>query len=331
MDRTGARRGRIAPRGGSGKHRPAGVRRWRLVAWTLAAVLTAAATAGAAEPDWSRQALARAGGDRHYWLLRPRSGPAPTVVLLQGALQDPRGFAEATGLPALAARGGIALAVPETVDGHWNDGRSTVYFGSPSRADDLGFLQALLDGLVTEGVASADALYLAGFSNGGLMALTLACRAGTVRPSGLVVAAATLGAAPAQACRPPVPLAFVLANGTADNLFPYAGGAGMVNGRTGEPMLGASATAAFFAGSNGCGTPRRLAQSAEPMGRGSAVEVTGYAGCPTGGAVVQVTVVGGGHQWPPGQVRALGAAAGTEGPASLAELAWQVLAGAARR
>ena len=119
----------------------------------------------------------------------------------------------------------------------------------------------------------------------------------------------------------------MLANGTADYLFTYAGGVGMVNGRAGEPMLGATATAAFFAARNGCGRPRLLADSAEPMGRGSAVAVAGHAGCPPGGDVVQVTVAGGGHEWPPGAVGALGAAAGLPGPASLAELAWAVFAG----
>ena len=68
-----------------------------------------------------------------------------------------------------------------------------VYFGSPSRADDLGFLRALLDRLVAQGIAAPDAVHLAGFSNGGLMAFALACRPGSVRPAGLVVAAATLG------------------------------------------------------------------------------------------------------------------------------------------
>ena len=246
------------------------------------------------------------------------------MLVLQGALEDPLAFAELTGLPALARADGFALVVPETIDGHWNDGRKSVYFGNPSAADDAGFLQRLLAALVADGTARADAIYLAGFSNGGLMALTLAGRPGTVRPAGLVIAAATLPTATAAGCRPPVPLAFVLANGTADPLFPYAGGMGMVNGRAGDPMLSAMATADFFAAGNGCGARRALAASAEAMGRGSAVVVDGYAGCPADGRVLQVTVTGGGHRWPPGSVAALGAAAGTGGTASLAELAWSV-------
>ncbi len=137
-------------------------------------------------------------------------------------------------------------------------------------------------------------------------------------------AAATLTAATAAGCRPPVPLALVVANGTADPLFPYAGGMGMVNGRTGEPMLSAAATANYFAASNGCGARQALAASGETMGRGSAVVVNGYAGCPANGSVVQVAVIDGGHRWPPGSVAALGTAAGSGGTASLAGLAWSM-------
>ena len=133
-----------------------------------------------------------------------------------------------------------------------------------------------------------------------------------------------LGERLAAGCDPPRPLALVLANGTADDLFPFAGGMGMVNGRAGEPMLGAAATAAFVAARNGCGEPGPRATGAEAMGRGHAVTVTGYADCPPGGAVLQVTIDGGGHAWPSEAVRSLAAAAGLPGTASLAELAWAV-------
>ena len=326
MDRTDASRGRIAPRRHSGKRRPG---RLRLVPALLAAVACAQAD-GAGAADWSRRTLEMGGVTRDYHLLRPDpSGPAPTLVLLQGALQEPLAFAASTGLPALAERQGFALVVPETVDGHWNDGRRTVYFGTPSQADDRGFLEALLARLAAEGIADPEAIRLAGFSNGGLMALTLACRPAAIRPAGLLVVAATLGERLAAGCDPPRPLALVLANGTADDLFPFAGGMGMVNGRAGEPMLGAAATAAFVAARNGCGEPGPRATGAEAMGRGHAVTVTGYAGCPPGGAVLQVTIDGGGHAWPSEAVRSLAAAVGLPGTASLAELAWAVFAGRA--
>ncbi len=52
--------------------------------------------------------------------------------------------------------------------------------------------------------------------------------------------------------------------------------------------------------------------------------VRAYADCPVRGQVLQVTATGGGHEWPPGSVAALGKAAGTDDAASLAELAWSV-------
>jgi polyhydroxybutyrate depolymerase len=289
------------------------------VAWAAAtAPPTAAGTA-------ERRGLLVDGGARHYWLAPPGvAGPVPTVLVLQGALEDPLAFAASTGLPALARQGGFALVIPEPIDGHWNDGRRSVYFGSPSAADDAGFLKGLLAALVAEGVARADSIYLAGFSNGGLMALTLACRPGAVRPAGLVIAAAMLTEATAAGCRPPVPLTLVLANGTADPLFPYSGGTGMGNGRAGEPMLSAAATAGFFARVNGCGDAEVVAHATRAKGRGEGVAVTGFAGCPKDGLVLQVTVTGGGHAWPSVSAMALGDPGRAARPVTLAELAWSV-------
>lgn len=305
-----------------------------LLAWVLVvAVAWAAATApSAAAGTLERRSLLVDGVTRHYWLARPGvAGPAPTVLVLQGALEDPRAFADSTGLPTLARGDGVALVVPETIDGHWNDGRRAVYFGTPSAADDAGFLERLLQALVVEGTARADSIYLAGFSNGGLMALTLACRPGAVRPAGLVIAAATLPEATAAGCRPAAPLALVLANGTADPLFPFAGGTGMANGRVGAPMLSAAATADFFARANGCGNSEMVAPSTGATGRGEGIAVTRFAGCPRDGQVLQVTVTDGGHVWPPGAATALGDAAHAARPATLAELAWSVFrSGSAR-
>lgn len=236
---------------------------------------------------------------------------------MHGALQDPIAFAQMTGFPALAQREGLALVVPETFDGHWNDGRRIVFFGMPSMVDDVGFLQQVMADLVADGTALPDAIYLAGFSNGGLMALTLACRPSPVRPAGIVTAAATLRTALARDCRPPKPLAVVTVNGTADGLFPFAGGMGMVNGRTGEAMLSAAATADLFAASNGCG----LQASDRVSG---SVEIRDYRGCPSSGSVLQLALIAGGHLWPADPSAAFGTAAGLDSPATLAELAWTV-------
>lgn len=302
------------------------VARW---IWLVALGLAIGTLAArAAEPAPMRQALTVGPLERHYWTQRPPAAeaPLPTVILLHGANQDPIGFAAETGWTELARRAGFALVVPETLDGHWNDGRKTVYFGTPSMGDDETFLDGMMRALVEGAIARADAIYLAGFSNGGLMALRLACRDGGIRPAGIIIAAATLGVATAERCRPPVPLATILAVGTADALFPYGGGTGMVNGRSGEPTLAAAATVDLFARANGCGARKTMAASAEAMGRGSAVSVEAFAACPEGGPVLLVTVIGGGHEWPPGNVEALGRAAGADGPLSLAELAWAAFA-----
>ncbi len=262
--------------------------------------------------------LAVGGTTRAYSVLRPRAeGPLPAVFLLQGALQDPIDFVQLTGFPAQAEREGFVLVVPETFDGHWNDGRRIVYFGTPAMADDVGFLDRLMADLVTSRTIRADAVFLAGFSNGGLMALTLACRRGDIRPAGLVIAAATLRTSVADACSAPHPLAMVVVNGTADPLFPFGGGMGMVNGRTGELMMSASATADHFAAGNGCGA--RHDQIVGPP-----ISLSTYADCPRSGPVLSFGLIDGGHLWPADASPAFGAAAGLDHPATLSELAWTI-------
>ena len=101
-----------------------------------------------------------------------------------------------------------------------------------------------------------------------------------------------------------------------------------MNGRAGEPMLSAEATAAFFAKSNGCGAQHPLADSAETTASGHPVTVTDYDGCPPGGGVFQVTLGGGGHEWPPGAVTTFGQVIRSAERATLGELAWAAFQGA---
>ena len=97
----------------------------------------------------------------------------------------------------------------------------------------------------------------------------------------------------------------------------------MVNRRAGEPMLSAPDTAAFFARANGCGPRERVSRSSEPVGRGAGVILDEHADCPAAGRVVEVGILGDGHEWPFGRLEVLGAVAGAPA-ASFAELAGSV-------
>ena len=68
-----------------------------------------------------------------------------------------------------------------------------------------------------------DRVYVAGASNGGMMALRLACER-TGRLAAVAVVIANQPWPQVERCRPTVPLPLILINGTDDPLMPWGGG-----------------------------------------------------------------------------------------------------------
>lgn len=106
------------------------------------------------------------------------NGPVRRIVLmLHGAHGNSERIRHFTGygLERLAARERWLVAYPEGVGGTWNDCRSTpAYPAHAAEADDGAFLAELIDALRGKhGLAATDVL-LAGFSNGGQMAMRFA-------------------------------------------------------------------------------------------------------------------------------------------------------------
>lgn len=126
-------------------------------------------------PEGVRRALLRAPAGVS------QAGPRPAVVLLHGAGGTATLAMGNTGWSELADREGVLLVYPEGTRRDlaapprflqnpqaWNDGSGR---GHTARTgvDDVGFLRALLERMVSAEGADPDRLYLAGFSNGGSM------------------------------------------------------------------------------------------------------------------------------------------------------------------
>lgn len=93
---------------------------------------------------------------------------------------------------------------------------------APDRADDIGFINALIDEVASRYNVDLDRVYLAGSSNGAFMALQITCQlsdriAATAAVKGYML--------PDQInnCNPTAPTAIIQMHGTADPLTPYAG------------------------------------------------------------------------------------------------------------
>jgi polyhydroxybutyrate depolymerase len=174
-------------------------------------------------------------------------GPAPTVIVLHGAFSSADWALRYSGFAEAAAARGFAAVFPQGVRGCWNDGRNPF----PWRANDVAFLKVLAGELIAERIAEPRRIYLAGVSNGGMMAMRMLCEASDLfAGAGTVIA--NMPAAIGMKCQPSRPVPVVMFNGSADTWVPYRGGGiGPLN--LGGFVWGTQQTADFMAHANGCG------------------------------------------------------------------------------
>jgi polyhydroxybutyrate depolymerase len=238
---------------------------------------------------------------RDYRLFVPVQGkPLPLVLMLHGGTGTSANIEEYLNLTRVAARETFAVVYPQGIRRAWNDARTNKTLMSPnaSTADDVAFLNELVDQLVRQGIADPKRIFISGLSNGGFMAMRMACEA----PERFVAFAPIIASAPLTAgidCRPARPLPVLLINGTDDSLVRFSGQAAANQGNYGAVEL-----AAFWGERNGCnGFSDDALPDLDPADK-STITARRYSGCRTSGDVELLTVTGGGHQPPSrGQVR----------------------------
>jgi polyhydroxybutyrate depolymerase len=190
---------------------------------------------------------------------------------------------------AMAGKGtarGYIVVTPDAL----GDPRDWNYFGDPARADDFGFVDALVADLSDRLCIDADRIYAAGHSAGSAFAGFLQCRAPYRFAAVAMVAAFIPTTCPVDRATPSV-IAF---HGTADPLVPYDGGS-VGGGPSGIPPV--LQTLDQYADAYRCDRP---ATEDEPA---AGVETDTLTGCADGSEVVLYTIVGGTHDWPGNAVR----------------------------
>ena len=217
------------------------------------------------------------GIERGYEIFRPNStaGPRPTVILLHGGASTAAEMRRYTGFDLLAEAAGIVAVYPQGIADDWND---------PS--DGL-FLIDLADHLIANGIADRRRIYVAGLSNGGIMALQMAC-AHADRIAGIAVVAASLPVG--YDCRPARSLPVIFINGTADRHVPYDGDPAST-----VPVM---ESIELFARRAGCRTLHSRILPAPTPPDGTRAMLYDYGGCAPGGALESVVIEGGTHGWP---------------------------------
>lgn len=194
------------------------------------------------------ESLTHDGATRWYDLYVPDGlgeTPVPLLVVLHGGTlsNDSLRVGAALRLRSLADAERFVIALPNgtsSADGtsgpsgsfNWNDCRTD---GGPATTDanDTGFIATLIDTISARLPIDAERVYVAGASNGGMMAYRLALELSD-RIAAIAVAVANLPVNSECADAPSEPLSVLIMNGTADPIMPWAGG--QVGGNRGLVM-----------------------------------------------------------------------------------------------
>jgi len=268
----------------------------RLAALLAAVLLTAGcSTPSSAAPQGfttgsTAHVLCVRGLDRSYRLYIPEAvqNPAPLVVMLHGGFGSAQQAERAYGWDELAHSAKFVVAYPDGVDRAWNVNGDCC--GRPAREniDDVGFINAVVNDISGHAGIDPTRVYATGISNGGMMAYTLACDAGTFAAIG------PDSATQLDDCATPHPTSVMHIHGTADRLIRYDGGPGMGVAQIDGPAV--QDLNAFWRNVDQCGAPAITTNG--PV-------TTSTADCPDGRNVVLMTVDGGGHEWPSFATQAL--------------------------
>ena len=190
---------------------------------------------------------------RTYRIFVPHGLPrsAPLVIALAGYRQGLQFAQREQQWARLAGVGRFIVAYAQSYEGSWDAGLCCGR-AKTGRVDDVGYLDALITRVQATHPIDPRRIFLAGFSNGGMMAHRYACeRAG-------VVAAIASFAGPLEAttCRPGRPVAVLQVQGLADRTVPAAGR--VHDGELRTRLRSAQVTVRFWQHVDGAAAPARL-------------------------------------------------------------------------
>lgn len=220
--------------------------------------------------------------------------PAPLILALHGAAMTGEAMEHFTKLNVTSEDKGFIVVYPDGTGKKplltWNAG--SFANGVGSQADDLGFLNQLLDDVETVVNVDKKRVYACGMSNGGMMCYRLAAELSR-RIAAIAPVAGTMAIGDA---RPSRPISVIHFHGTADALVPYEAESGKshfwLKTRSVADSINAWRTL------NGClnQSPRVDVLSAPDDELEVVRSVYGPGTDNT--EVVLIKIVGGGHTWP---------------------------------
>jgi polyhydroxybutyrate depolymerase len=253
----------------------------------LSVLLPGAATAGPVAGDAVILATHYGGKFRDFQLYVaphvPTLEPVPLLIAMHGLYSDPQTTEAASGFDAVADSEDVAVVYPYGLNGSWAAG-TCCGKSAADHVDDVGLLVHIVQMVSAVRPIDPRRVYVAGFSNGGMMALRAVCD----RPDVFAAAVSVAGTLQTP-CAAGRPVNALLINGTADATVPYAG---LRYSRFLKTALASvPAAAATLARRDRCQGSTLAAPS-------SRYTVRTYVGCAPGSSLQVVAARGVGHRWP---------------------------------
>lgn len=276
-----------------------------LVVVAVLAVLTACSPSGQFDDDGRAGAIAPplrivtiAGEDRTYIAQAPElpTEPMPLLIMLHGAGGDGARAERVTGFTDAALANEFVVAYPNGtranfIEGElaWNAG-ACCGLASADRVDDVTFVLTMIAELQAEYSIDASRIYLAGYSNGGMLSYRLACEHSELFAGVAVIS----GAHNYSDCEPTQPVPLLIIHGVADLTVPFEGGETNVRTATrfGQWMNTSVEYATnFWVTHDDCKVDAVITELPPTS---TAV----YSGCTDDVRVEVVTIAEGNHSWP---------------------------------
>lgn len=253
------------------------------------------------------------GTKRHSTVHVPNRAPVngvvyPIVIMLHGGGGTSRAAAYETGWNAKADKTGFIVVYPDALardparKSHfsrnpqlWNDGSERLY-PNQKPADDIAFINALLDDLQKRFPTDPRRIYITGFSNGAGMAFRIAAEL-SPRIAAIAPMAGACWIDPGPLAHP-VPLCYL--TGTADPLNLIEGGAPKMATGASDPVRAkpkppVRATIQKWARAIGC--PTELTTTDHKNG----IRTETFGPLPGGAEIVYLAIDNHGHAWPGGK------------------------------
>jgi polyhydroxybutyrate depolymerase len=247
----------------------------------------AGAAAGSLRDGRSAQIVTAAGMVRTVHFYRPAgiSGALPLVVVLHGGYGSGTQAEKSYNWDAAADRYHFVAAFPDGFVRSWNAGGSCCGPANKRNVDDVAFIRSVVQSARSRASIDPARIYVAGMSNGAMMAYRLACQ------TDLFAAAASVAGTILADCTQAAATSIIAIHGTADANVPYNGGPGKPALPVTKPINGPAVPAndQRWRQINGCAAPQISA---------AGTVTTSLAACPGGRAVELISVAGAGHQWP---------------------------------